>query len=183
MSIMSLLRRIDLKSSVHSITCPSSHGAGPRILYCHFVVMSITCILIYMGKMFNWAYRAPYFLLTRGPIPRIPFEIMKEKMGPIMLQRIVYTLIKFQGPQSLVNTAFHQRLTGLQPLNHVILTTPFTNQNNWRRYYNDNQYQNISCLRAYSTYLELSNIYFYFYLYSTIYIYIYIYIEQIAFLP
>ena len=121
---------IDLKSSVPSTTCPSSHGARPRILYCHFVVMSITCILIYMGEMFNRAYRAPYFLLTRGPIPRILFEIMKEKMeqsGAIMLQRMVYTLIKFQGPWSIVNTAFHQRLTGLQPLNHVILTTQFTN--------------------------------------------------------
>ena len=95
-----------------------------------------------------------------------------EQSGAIMLQRMVYTLIKFQGPWSIVNTAFHQRLTGLQPLNHVILTTKFTNQNNWRRDYNYNQYQNISCLRAYSTYLKLSNIYFYFY--STIYIYIYI---------
>ena len=63
--------------------------------------MSITRILIYMGEMFNWAYRSPYFLLTRGPIPRILFEIMEKKMGrsgPIMLQRIAYTLIKFQGP-------------------------------------------------------------------------------------
>ena len=92
---------IDIKSSVHSITHPSSHGARPRILYCHFVVISITCILIYMPEMFKLGRPCSLLSTHMGPIPRILFEIMKEKMersGATMLQRMVYTLIKFQGP-------------------------------------------------------------------------------------